>query len=259
MARRRRSVSEVSLFAFQDVMASVIGILFFVVLLVALSIVETPRAPSDHEETDTSLALERRAQEVQAEVARLRQRLMELQSARDSTSDVRRRSAELNALNTKLSAAHEEISQVQRGRTQDEVRLDELENELHRLTAEADALDEALIALKDRARAGPRVSYILDAGPGTPEPWLVELTGRSIRVATHDGTSAVLTFGGADLEARRQGFLSWLRQQDPKQTYTVLLIKPSAVEFASQLAADLEKLGFRVGTDLLPESWQAFE
>ncbi len=259
MARRRRVTTEVSLFAFQDVMAAVIGILFFVVLLMALSITEAPRVQQTRARAGDVGELQRRAREVQVEIARLERRLLELERAKDAKTDERRRSAELFALSTKLTTLHEEIVNAQRARALSEVRLDELEQQLRTKAAEAQALEERLTALKDRARAGPRVSYILDGGPGTPEPWLVELTHERIRVATRDGAASVLTFAAPDPELRRRQFMSWIGRQDRKATYAVLLIKPSAVGSADELASALEEGGFRVGTDLLPDAWQVFE
>ena len=259
MARRRRATTEVSLFAFQDVMAAVIGILFFVVLLMALSITEAPRVQQSRARAGDVGELQRRMREVKAELARLERQLLELEQAKDAKADVRRRSAELFALSTKLTTLHEEIASAQRARAVSEVRLDELEQQLRVKAAEAHALEERLTALRDRARAGPRVSYILDGGPGTPEPWLVELTHERIRVATRDGAASVITFAAPDPALRHRQFMSWIGNQDRKATYAVLLIKPSAVAAAGELAKALEECGFRVGTDLLPASWQVFE
>lgn len=259
MARRRRPTSEVSLFAFQDVMASVIGILFFVVLLVALNIVEQPVQAQVTGSKEAVDELAARARALKDEIDRVRRRLAELDQARIDATDSARSRREVRALHATLVSLNEKIVQLQRSRAADEVRLDEVELRLHSASAEAEALDEALAALRDRARAGPRVSYILDEGPGTPEPWLVELCDQEIRVGTKDGSSAVFQFGGDSTQARRERLLTWARGQDRKGTYFVLLIKPSSVAWAYELAEELEGLGFRFGTDLLPEGWEAFE
>ncbi len=259
MARRRRAVSEVSLFAFQDVMASLIGVLFFVVLMAALSIVERPAAASGGDAPAAIEAARARARALSTEAEEARQRLAALERARVTGSDPRWTANEVRALHATLMALHERVRQVQRARTQDEVEHDEAEGRLRVTRAEADALDAALAELRDRARAGPRVAYIFDSGPGTPEPWLVELSAEALRVATPDGAGAVFSFGGDSAQTRRERFLAWARRQDPAACYFVLLIKPSAVSWGYELAKTLSEAGFRFGTDLLPEPWQAFE
>ena len=91
MARKRRRHPEISLFAFQDVMASVIGILFFVVLLMSLDIVENATASDDdrqqYETAKAELqaniqALNNRQQEILKEMALLEKQIIVV-SAKD--------------------------------------------------------------------------------------------------------------------------------------------------------------------------------
>lgn len=259
MARRRRAAAEVSLFAFQDVMAAVIGVIFFIVLLMALSIVEArPRTGGVTSETELA-ALDAQAKALAREAEALRRRLDELERGAVAAGDPARAVGEVRRLHATFVSLNAAIEEVRRGRDEDEAELALREAAVDDRTSEADELDEVLATLRARPRSGPRVSYILDRGPGTPEPWLVELSGDAIRAATQDGAAAVFSFGGPSVSARRERFLAWARHQDRAGSYFVLLIKPTAVDWAYEVAKELDGFGFRFGTDLLPETWQAFE
>ena len=260
--RRRRTREEVSLFAFQDVMAAVVGILFFVVLLVALSIVETPAAAEPDPQERIEAARARRS-ELDQEIEQLRRRIGELNRAlAASGASPQGAVGELHALHGTLSALHESIRRALEARQVLEERAAAADAEVAptraRLRTVEGELAETLEAERV-ARSAPRVTYLLDRGPGTPEPWLVELTSTAITVASEDGASALFEFGGPDTETRRQRFLGWARTQDPARQYFVLLIKPSALQLAEELQSQLKELGFQIGTDLLPSSWDPFE
>jgi hypothetical protein len=104
---------------------------------------------------------------------------------------------------------------------------------------------------------GPRVTYILNDAPGALEPWLVEVTGSSIRVASRDGASSVIEFLGEGKTQQRL-FLSWALQQKRSTHYFVLLIKPSGADRAEEVQRDLREAKRKIGTDLLPEHWSPF-
>ena len=103
----------------------------------------------------------------------------------------------------------------------------------------------------------PRVTYII--GEATDlEPWLVEVTGKRIRVAAKDGTSSVMSFSAATARGRREQFLAWAKSQDSRKQYFVVLIKPSGLAESRTVESGLKERGFDLGRDMLPESWEPF-
>ena len=263
MSARRRRGTEVSLFAFQDVMASLIGVLFFIVLLLALTIVETPEQGASQRERAASVeSLQQRTSDLRAESAELLERLAKLGGLASGPQNPARTAVELRSLHATLKALHEAIRRAEASCEADQTSLAAREGELGPLQARAEELAAVVEELKRQgtpARSGPRVSYIIDRRADTPEPWLVEVTSTSIRVASRDGAAAVFEFGGAEPSARQARFLAWAGEQDASSNYFVLLIKPSGLPVVDELTKGLKGLGFHIGSDLLPEGWRPFE
>lgn len=269
MARRRRkNHATVSLFAFQDVMAAVIGVLFFVVLLLALNLVDAGSlAASASANAPSPEALE----QLRHQVTILKQQRSDLEQqgeqAAGRTERVlrggeRAELEELLRLDASLKALYKRIQEVEEGKRQAALRkIAPQVAELQRRKRELAAIEKALERRKhdDQSKTHPRVTYILQAGPDGVIPWLVEISGRSLRAAPKDGGSAVVDFAAPTHELRQKLFLAWARQQDTATHYFVLLIKPSGSDYAYPLGKALRTMGFQIGTDLLPEDWRAFE
>ena len=262
--RRRGARNTSSLFAFQDVMASLIGIMFFVVILMALDIVDqyTPVAEADTADGDP--------------IAKLRAELKELTDLKTSleqgiasdTEKINVASAltdeqlleSVQAMDRELRYLTEKIKQTEAGLADIESKKKLARKKLAASQVEISGLDDEIGKLKARAkakRALPRVAYIIDEATQR-EPWLVEITDKSIRVAAKDGKSAVTTFSADTAAERRAKFLGWTKSKNSLKHYFVLLIKPSGIQQAEKLEGDLKKKGFRTGKDLLPETWQPF-
>jgi len=114
MKRRRNKGERISLFSFQDIMASVIGMLFFVVILMSLSIVSDVSPVTDpsagNGATDLSV-LRTRAQQLRNDLSAL-----EAQIASTSAKLIQARAldphatlAELKQMQSNLSALYKTI------------------------------------------------------------------------------------------------------------------------------------------------------
>jgi len=265
--RRRRKHHAVSLFAFQDVMASVIGVLFFVVLLMSLHIMDrsVPVAAAGQQVVPLSRveALQARLRYIEAEIAKLRE------SIRVTSDKVRLASrsegeilSKIEALRNTLTATYRSIEQYQANLAELEGRADEKELKKSSKAAElARAKDRlAKLALElANIQAAPRVSYIIEASADNLEPWLVEVRANAIRVAARDGRTSLVSFAGKAPDATRKMFLAWAGAQNCRTHYFVLLIKPSGMKLAEKIGAAVTTSGFQIGTDLVPETWQLFD
>jgi hypothetical protein len=265
MKRRGRRDAAINLFSFQDIMASVIGMVFFVVLILALDIVNArgggagdapPATEADVAALQESIRrLEEDIRRLEQEVARAADRL---QLASGDESEMLQEAKRLEAT---LRNLYGRIRQEQDDATRSQAERRLKEDAHRRRLRETDALNRRLGELKAalaEARSAPSVMYIVDASPGGLAPWLLEVSATGLRVASQDGAGAVVAFGGRTAEDRRGGFLGWLGSQDSSTHYVVLLVKPSGVDLANRLEQDIRDKGFDVGVDLLPETWEPF-
>ena len=262
--RRRGARNTSSLFAFQDVMASLIGIMFFIVILMALDIVDqhTPVAEGDTVDSESIVELRARLKELTELKIRLEQGITsateKLNVASAFTDKQLLESAQ--AMHKELLYLHAKVEQTEAGLADMESKTKSVKKKIAASQIEIRGLDEEIAKLKARAkakRALPRVAYIIDETTQR-EPWLVEITGKSIRVAAKDGKSAVMTFTADTAAARSAKFLAWTKSKSPVKHYFVLLIKPSGIKQAERIENDLKTKGFGTGKDLLPETWDPF-
>jgi len=262
--RRRGARNTSSLFAFQDVMASLIGIMFFVVILMALNIVDqyTPVAEADTVDGQSIVELQVRLKELTELKIRLEQGITsateKLNVASAFTDEQLLESVQ--TMHKELLYLHAKVEQTEAGLADIESKNKSIKKKIAASQIEIRGLDEEIAKLKARAKAKrslPRVAYIIDEST-QKEPWLVEVSGKSIRVASKDGKSAVMTFAAGTAVARRAKFLAWTKSKSSLKHYFVLLIKPSGIEQARGLTAVLKIKGFSSGKDLLPETWEPF-
>lgn len=266
MRRGRNHRAPVSLFAFQDVMASVIGVLFFVVLLMALDIVnkKTMGAPPIDEPVseDQLKSLRGKLASLKEEAGRLSQVIKKhTQSINRASTDERETLTEIQGLNARLKSLHARIEQDDNA-TVDLTRNKQLKQSEYRKAKEELARLERLAAALRKARRSARpaanIAYIIDRRGDNLEPWLLEVSKDSLRVSSRDGTTALLDFEGASHESRTEQFLAWAENQNRSTHYFMLIIKPSGFELSQALRERLKKLGFDRGTDLIPENWRPF-
>lgn len=263
MRRFRRERRVINLFAFQDVMASVIGILFFIVLLMSLDIVnqQTPTARID-------TAILKEYDNLQEEYNRLKNRLEQLQSETEKiVSDTNLASIgeehifnEINELHMTLTRLYLNLEEQQKQLVDNEILSSVQEKEyiekreqLQQLKNESSKLKEQLRLVESR----PPIAYIIDKAIPL-EPWLLELSGPAIRIAASDGRSVVLEFTADQFEIRKQRFLAWAKSQNPITHYFVILKKPSGLQYENDIEKGIKELGFDIGTDLIPEEYVTF-
>lgn len=266
MNRRRRRAAAVNLFSFQDIMASVIGMVFFVVLIMALDIVTTKAAGQAVENfsfTEDEIAdlrstvakLSAQIEVTESEVEKLAQKLdLTANDEEALLGEVKQLEATLKSLYARMRSNQDELADTEAERKRAASESRNLLGKLARLNRRLGDLKAQLHAV----RTTPRLSFIIDSGPQGLVPWLLEVESSSLRVASADGSGAVLEFGGQSASRAKRAFLAWASSQSNRTHYFVLLIKPSGVMLAEELQEELKKRNFDLGTDLLPEDWEPF-
>lgn len=260
MGRRGQSGNPFSLFAFLDIITSVMGIMILVILLMGLELVQRTENSPAQKTAEITSEMESAAAKVVAEIAALERQLRDrrqevLDVAAVNPTDLARELKELEELNRRLQL---EASAADRQSAAASARRKEAEDELARrkndprtvedLLAETKRLEDELRRLKE----SNRVIFNPAAG-NTKQPWLVELSNRGYTVAAVGKTERPSKF--ADLNA----FRDWLAKRDAGAEYFVLLIKPSGVRAFPQTTALLQQMKFDVGYDLLIESQTAID
>ena len=89
-------------------------------------------------------------------------------------------------------------------------------------------------------------------------PILVELNSDAVRVSVEENMNTIIEFRCDDAESRFSQFFQWAKNMDNKRYYFVILKKPSGIKYESNNEIGIRKLGFNIGTDLVPEDYMLF-
>ena len=263
MNRRGRHAEAFSLFAFQDVMASIIGILFFIVLLISFDIVNQKALPIDaprESVSDSDLQVRRqRIDDLQHAISQLQEDIRKAsQLVQMTTADEGELLAGVQGLDRTLRGTYARIAESQKTVTDIEEQTRRKHQEQQDQLQELDGLNRRAAELRQRLKmvaAAPRLAYIIDARPDGRVPWLIEVSAKEYRVAPHKGLAASLAFRADSLKDRTKLLLEWAATQDPAKFYFCVLVKPSGAAQAAYVETQLDDMGFELGRDLLPEDW----
>ncbi len=264
MARGRRGShsAPVSLFSFQDIITSVMGVLLFVVLLmatqtavVAEAVVTGTVAGSGESLAQTLAALDQQLEEIRQQTASLGGHVARSRTAGDMSDVVEARShlarvyedvvttedslrAEFSALKTATGAGEDgaEVLALVQDRDQN-VAL---------LKGELDAL-----------RMNKRLTYIARQDYAK-QPLVVEVAGDSIRFAgSPDAEEPALTLTHSQSAERVRALMTLLRDFPTDSYYVLLVCKPSGIPAYDGIRSAVSERGFNIGTDVIPEDWSA--
>lgn len=266
MSRRKKNETPFSLFAFQDIITSVTGIMILITLILALELLATIENSPTHQTQEVIAQIESTATEVASldqAVARNMKRIEELKvklaqgaseigevagfirtSAQADLSDMQQIDAQLanqlEALAAKIQDSSEQREQIN----------DQLQNldmdELQGLGDRISQREKDLEALRNRIIFNP------SAGDGKT-PWLVEVSAENIVVA-QTGVSAPPT----NLPSVA-AFRTWARQRDKTRDYFVLLVRPDGIDRFHSLQDAIGRMGFEIGYDLLDQNTIAID
>lgn len=260
MGSRRRTHPTISLFAFQDVIMSVSGIIIVVVLLLALELVERPAvgqpggsaAVARELAAATESALRERAlhEAALADADRLVR-----EAAQVSPDELRRR---IESERNESARLEGEISKLQEQIVALEGELKELEvrrfdsavtqAELAAATAAADELRDTI----ERERSENRPLFSLPHGMNR-QGWIAVVSGTEISVAPLGRSAPPQTFraGGLFGSSQTSAFMDWIRASDLSGAYFLLLIRPDGISAFADLQEEFDLLGISYGFDVV--------
>ena len=252
--RRRTSPTPFSLFAFQDIITSVTGILILVTLLIALELVNRRENAPRHQTAQLNQMLRNQLQETKAATGQLNQQLHQrqqgflpdavlapdvlkskLQVLKERERLEQRKSRELSR---QLAAARKRLQNVQQVRADRSGEVAELQRLQQNLRKKTNDLSK----LTKTDRLFYNVSAIKTA---SSNPWLIEVTATSIRAAQMGKRAPPLAFAG------NQAFEDWARTQPPSSSYFLVLLRPDSVRSYQVILDFLDKQGLQYGYDLV--------
>jgi hypothetical protein len=269
MSRRGKNGVAFSLFAFQDIITSVTGIMILVTLILALELLQqmetspaqrTKEVVQDIDSTVTSVA------ELDAAVARNEARIADLQDrltqgagrigdvAGFDQRAVQQDVSDMQQMDDRLAKELQELAKQVEQTTQQQKKLNEEREEKVDPEAVQKKLDDVNKKKEDleKLKSSNRIIFNPTAGDAKV-PWLVEITGEAITVAK-TGVSAPPT-----KHATGAAFTAWAQQLDKNRDYFVLLIKPDGIANYELVRASIKQMGFDVGFDLLNSDQNAID
>ena len=262
MSRRSRSGAPAfSLFAFQDIITCVMGIMLLITLMIALQI-ETAKGTGMAPEILKSLKmLSQESQELLNDVETLERQAAEQLALLNTEAifDAEMLGRSRETIISEVAAAGSDLSRLKELRQDSEGRLEEItekysslqkDNErIQQLQQENQKLDEKLKQLKN----GQRRVYN-SHNSASKDCWLLEISGvNDIQVALLGENKAPQKFGSLN------DLIGWVKSQKGRDVAFMLLIKPNAADSLEELTKELVQLSVPFGFDLLPQDATAID
>lgn len=270
MSRRGRGGTPISLFAFQDIITSVTGIMILITLILALEVIQKREGSPQNRTKQLTEELQQAVQQAQAakttvaatqaEIEKLRSTLTSSESdlltaAKVDSTQVSQQLADLAELNKLLEAelaastrskqesdaARQAMEEEQKSKSQDKQSLEQINETVQQKLEELKKLRQANRVIFNAAQSGPK------------SPWLVELGTDKILAAEAGKKGPPQSF------ATPAAFVAWARKQNRASQYFVLLVKPATITQFETVRQALEKAGFDVGFDLLKADQTAID
>ena len=258
--QRGRNSSPISMFSFQDIMTSVMGVVLFITLMMVIELVQrVPKtmavveSPRETPKTDTR-ALALRLAQLQEQYRRQLERTNALALVHeDGGTDVRASAAmaqgEIEHARDMIERARLAMEALKTQDPGEKVRGGLAE--LARLEVE----ETRLRALIESQKHNTRLTYIIQPGL-TKSPRLLEVTDRSLALGSPNDSEPTVTMRHASLEDRLKQLRGLLEGLDPESAYVVLLIKPSGFKDSDVVCKLIKDAGLSVGTELVREDQQ---
>lgn len=264
----------ISLFSFQDIITSITGIMFLVVLLLLLLIFESDpiQKPPQQSEKDRQAmqALAEEIKNLKTQIDKLKSQRKELEKQlveyqKMSPEMIEAEKIKLEELVKKLTAENIklklEISQAQQHELQTVDNIKRLETAykdvvkniekdkktVREKTDEIKKIEKRIETIKKT------VVFSVDKNSDS-KPLLAEFTANGFIVLdfvtnqTHD-----LRLQSKDVDAAFNKFIEWLSNRDPDSETVSIILGPASLKYWDIISLKLKDLKFRHGLELLPD------
>ena len=271
MPRRRNTGYAISLFAFQDIITSVSGVLIMVVLLLAVELTQRTLGAADKA---TRAGVRETAAQMESEKRRLAAESVELEAAVQQAEGLIRRATDapsglidekIRSERAAAEAVRSELGEL--GSAAEE--LGRAENELRKGEARAESSDRERRAVEKRMaevkaaiekrKNDRRVRYAAPRGITPERAWVCEVSDAGLAIGLMEGEDELhripVSIASLDIAwaGTMESLLSWIRARKPPAEYILFLIRPSGSPFSKLLTKRTGQLPFQLGMELIGE------
>jgi len=271
MARKEEEGSAISLFSFQDIITSITGIMFLVVLLLVIIMITShlPSGDPARKKIDTT--------ELQKELAELK---AAIKAFEDNNSQVDSELEKLKKLSPAELAMRKQELQIQISKTQ--LEITDLETRLAQNTQQLNltrenirnaqlrkkAQDDSLMelrqkiaeltrSLKDKQHAFRQkerlVKYVI-SHHGSKSPLILELSKNGVRMLEISGSKVTdWRSKNGNMNQSLEKLKNYLRTADKNLYYFSVTVQPGAFAYANTVLTILKQAGFERGIEILPD------
>lgn len=265
--RKRQADAPFSLFAFQDIVTSIIGIMFLIVILMALDLLtrelaDTPSMEPPAERVEAEARQHEEMRQLEQQKADLAARLAQPTGAPPPPPPPKGRvdpsvasaARELAALEGRMAMTRDETARLEREIHENGQRIAELANDrkaraekVAQLRREKESQREAII----ETRVAKERVYL--AGDGTSKtPVVVQPEPDHIRAQSYAAGSTIQQWRSADRATQLRAFQRWAKTQPNDKRFFLVFVRPNTVKTSMEMVQWLRTEGYQVGYEPLP-------
>ncbi len=249
---RKSNSDPISLFAFQDIITAVTGVLLLIVLLLSLNLVQLPEEQGEPKQVSESD--QQRRSEITSQIAALKSMSVtaEESMAAMPASEIRRRIAnatqELNQLQTTAERLKQLEGELKESKSKLDSRREAIAPKLKQIESMKSNLKKT-VADAERLNSSNRRLY--NFRKASTLPWVLDLTEKRTCIAKAKSDLPPVTFDQTFTGARTSATLDWIRRRPPSDRYFVLVVREKTVDTYRQIRTGLEQIGADIGVDLV--------
>lgn len=264
MAKKDNSPG-ISFFSFQDIITSITGIMFLVVMMLVLMVLQqsSPVQQKSKQLNQELQKMEKELQQLQASLARIRQlnarqqqRIAELKKLRIETLPALKEKLvrQLQNNDAAIAQLEEEEQEYLKAQSAEKEKARKNQQLAVNVQEKSRELKKRLLALDDELKEKKKIFQKVKSvirfvweQHNPRKPVLLECSGTEITASTLDGSVKRTTFNDF------QSCLAFCRRFPAADTYFVLLLKPSAFSYGEKFSRELQKAGYQRGREILPD------
>ena len=255
MSRRKRNNNgRFSLFAFQDIITCIMGIMLLLTLIMCLQITSTTATANTPDAARIVEQMQQQSAELAAEVSRLEtevgEQLNQLNAgALSDATLLKQRLKQLNDDNQRAQQRVRDLWEQKAGTDAQLVRLQTAAQQSQSRPQQTQQLEQQNDQIKERLeqmQQGNRVVYNAHDS-ATAECWLVELTDTaSFQTALIGRKQPPQRFSS------QASLKSWMEEQHRRGSAFLLLVRPASADMLEAFTEELRQKSIVFGFDLLP-------
>ena len=241
MRKRGHRSSVLSLFAFQDIITSVTGIMILVTLVLALELLYRKENAPPRKTAEILVKLESAIVKSQARIEELRGRARdnETRIGRYAGIDIANVHDDLENLKNLNGVLTDEVSELANEAVAASGRVEDARNVMSAHSDDRETIKNVLAEgeqveqqIEDLKRSG-RVIFA-PSQDSHKTPWLVEITGDKITVARYGEHARSKEYGSST------DFMRFIHAREPTSDYFVLFVKPDGIKVFQEVRQLLE-------------------